>query len=68
MHLRGEAQASPRIVVRRFVPPAISTQDCRQDVSDPGAARENSLTTEGLGPIEMEKAERVRLSSTCAQC
>jgi hypothetical protein len=37
MHLRGEAQASPRIVVRRFVPPAISTQDCRQDVSDPAS-------------------------------
>jgi hypothetical protein len=35
MHLRGEAQASQRIVGRRFVPPAISTQDCRQDVSDP---------------------------------
>ena len=33
----SKPRPSPRIVGRRFVPPAISTQDRRQDVSDPGS-------------------------------
>jgi hypothetical protein len=45
LHLRVEAAAAPRIVGRRFVPPAISTQDRRQDVSDPGSG-----TRRGPGP------------------
>src|SRR6266511_339185 len=41
----SKPRPSPRIVGRRFVPPAISTQDRRQDVSDPGSG-----TRRGLGP------------------
>jgi len=41
----SKPRPSPRIVGRRFVPPAISTQDHRQDVSDPGSG-----TRRGLGP------------------